>query len=305
MKILSDRVSRSFGKVGLKLSENSPHILFGAGLVGVGVATVLACRATLKLEPVIDDIQRDVNNCMNALEANKKIGRVGATDDHYKNLTYVSFKGAGEIGKLYWPAALVGTVSVGCLVSSHMQLTKRNAALTASLSAVTQAYAAYRQRVREVIGDDRELEIYNGVKEVEVEGEDGRMEIKKVSDPTKFSPYAKCFDETCGLWEPFYESNIMSLRGVQEGCQVDLRSRGHLFLNDVYKRLGIPPTTAGQVVGWVWNGDGDNFVDFGLGLGRGEAFPPPAHAAAFFNGDVNEVWLDFNVDGPIHTRLGD
>lgn len=293
MRILSDRVNRTIGKVGLKLAESSPHIMFGAGIVGVGVATVLACRSTLKLEETVDDIRTDVDavQTMNY----ERIGRVDAKEERAKDMLYVSAKSASKVGKLYGPSIIVGGASVALLVTSHYKLTKRNAALTTTLAAVSQAYAAYRGRVKDLIGPDRELEIYHGVREIEVPTEDGRLEIKKVSDPTKLSIYAKLFDQNSKMWEPHSETNELTIRGVQNGCNIDLRARGYLFLNDVYKRLGLPQTTAGQIVGWVWdNEDGDNFVDFGL------TDPQNEYAT-----DTNEFWLDFNVDGPIHTMLGD
>jgi hypothetical protein len=225
----------------------------------------------------------------------ERIGRVNPENERAKDMLYVAAKSAARVGKLYGPSVLIGGASVGLLVASHYKLTKRNAALTSTLAAVTQAYAAYRERVRDVIGRDRELEIYHGVREVEVPTEDGRLEVKKVSDPTKLSIYAKLFDEESKMWEPHPETNRLTLRGIQNGCNIDLLARGYLFLNEVYRRLGLPETTAGQIVGWMWNGDGDNYIDFG--------FEGP-HNEAFFNDDVNEVWLDFNVDGPIHTKLG-
>lgn len=295
MKILSDRVSRTIGKAGLKLAEKSPHIMFGVGIVGVGVATVLACRSTLKLEETVDEIREDLDT-VKSLNY-ERIGRVDPQEERAKDTLYVTGRAIVRMGRLYGLPVAVGGVSVGLLVASHYKLTKRNAALTSTLAVVTQAYAAYRERVRAVIGPDRELEIYNGVREVEVQSEDGRMEVKKVCDPTKLSPYAKLFDEESKMWEPHPETNRLTLRGIQNGCNIDLRARGYLFLNDVYKRLGLKPTTAGQIVGWVWNSEtGDSSVDFG--------FQGP-HNEAFFNDDVNEVWLDFNVDGPIHTSLGD
>ena len=295
MQILSDRISRAIGKAGLKLAEKSPHIMFGVGIVGVGAAAVLACRSTLKLEETVDEIREDVDTVktMNY----ERLGRVNPQEERAKDMLYVSGRAVVRMGRLYGPSLLVGGASVALLVGSHYKLTKRNAALTSTLAAVTQAYAAYRERVRDVIGRDRELEIYHGVREVEVPTEDGRTEIKKVSDPTQLSIYAKLFDESSTMWEPHPETNRLTLRGIQNGCNIDLRARGYLFLNDVYKRLGLQQTTAGQIVGWMWNSEeGDNFVDFG--------FEGP-HNEAFFNDDINEVWLDFNVDGPIHTKLGD
>ncbi len=59
MKIISENVTRSIGRKILKVKKNSPHIFFVGGVVGVVGSTVLACRATLKLEKTLDDIKKD------------------------------------------------------------------------------------------------------------------------------------------------------------------------------------------------------------------------------------------------------
>ena len=69
-----------------------------------------------------------------------------------------------------------------------------------------------------------------------------------------------------------------------------------MFLNDVYKMLGIPATKAGQIVGWIYdekNPIGDNFVDFGL-----YDMNKPV-VRDFVNGYERTILLDFNVDGNI------
>lgn len=291
--IFSGKVSRAVHRGGLKLAEKSPHIMFGAGLVGVGVATVLACRSTLKLEETVDEIREDIDAA--ATMDYERVGRVNPEQERAKDMLYVGYRSTVKLGRLYGPSILIGGTSVGLLIASHYKLTKRNAALTSALATVTQAYAAYRERVQALIGKDRELELYTGMKEVEVETEDGRTEVKKVCDPTALSPYAVLFDESCKMWEPHPETNALILEGIKNGCDIDLKANGYLFLNDVHRRLGLPETEEGQVVGWWWNGDGDNFVDFGI---------EGPHNEDFFNGDINVVWLDFNVDGPIHTKLG-
>ena len=75
-----------------------------------------------------------------------------------------------------------------------------------------------------------------------------------------------------------------------------LKAKGYLFLNDVYKMLGIPATKAGQIVGWIYdekNPIGDNFVDFGL-----YDMNKPV-VRDFVNGYERTILLDFNVDGNI------
>jgi hypothetical protein len=77
-----------------------------------------------------------------------------------------------------------------------------------------------------------------------------------------------------------------------------LQSRGYLFLNEVLDALDINITQAGQQVGWIRNGDGDNYVDFGIF----DDEMKPEHYD-FFTGRENAVWLDFNVDGLILNKI--
>ena len=94
----------------------------------------------------------------------------------------------------------------------------------------------------------------------------------------------------------------MFLKSEQNYANDRLKARGYLFLNEVYERLGIPPTKAGQIVGWVYdpnnpNHNGDNYVDFGLYNIHKEK------TRDFVNGYEEVILLDFNVDGPILDRI--
>ena len=72
-----------------------------------------------------------------------------------------------------------------------------------------------------------------------------------------------------------------------------LRSKGHLFLNEVYDSLGIPRSREGQAVGWVYDKKKDTYVDFGIyNINR-------ASNREFVNGYERSILLDFNVDGDI------
>ena len=80
-----------------------------------------------------------------------------------------------------------------------------------------------------------------------------------------------------------------------------LKSRGHLFLNEVYDLLDIPRSKAGQVVGWVYNKNnnvkGDNYVDFNIYDITDKA------KRSFVNGYERTILLDFNVDGVIYDLI--
>ena len=58
--------------------------------------------------------------------------------------------------------------------------------------------------------------------------------------------------------------------------------------------LGLERSSAGQVVGWVMNNDGDNYIDFGMF---------EASSSRFVNGTERSVLLDFNVDGVIYDKI--
>jgi hypothetical protein len=76
-----------------------------------------------------------------------------------------------------------------------------------------------------------------------------------------------------------------------------LEIRGHVFLNDCFDALRMPRTREGQVTGWVMDGKGDRFVDFGFMTNN------DPHTVAFRNKVEATVQLDFNVDGEMWHRI--
>lgn len=119
---------------------------------------------------------------------------------------------------------------------------------------------------------------------------------------TQYSEYARFFDEASPNWTDNAEYNLMFLSQKQQYLNDLLKSRGHVFLNDVYDELGIPRTKAGAVLGWVYdekNPNGDNFIDFGIFNINNE------RCRNFVNGYEKTILLDFNVDGNIFDRLED
>lgn len=286
---IRNSVTRALAKSSLKVKKNSPHILFGAGLVGTVTSTVLACRATLRLEDVLDEIRTDVD-----MPKSREIGRDYSERDRQRDLAFVYLRSAKKLSIQYAPAVLVGGISVALLTGSHVQLTRRNAALTAAYSALHTAYMEYRARVREAVGEEKEKELYYGVTLEEAANEAGKLAKFKTVDPNSISPYARMFDEGSPNWQKNAEYNRLFIQCQQNYSNDILRARGHVFLNEVYDMLGIERSSAGAIVGWVINSEGDNFVDFGIF---------EAHQRGFVNGYEPSILLDFNVDGVIYDKI--
>lgn len=293
MKLISDSVTRSVGRKVIQLKRQSPHIFFAGGIVGVLGATFLACRATLKLEETLDIVKQDIDAVKEMGADSKAKGTPYADQEYFRDLGYVYSIGTFKMARLYGPAAVVGAVSISALTGAHVQLARRNTALTVTLAAVSKAYEEYRERVQEAIGDEREYDIYRNAKEVEIEV-DGKKKTATVYDGNGFSPYARLFEESNLNWQNDGETNQLFIR-----CQLNyanhlLKARGHVFLNEVYDSLGLERSSAGQVVGWVMDGDGDNYIDFGIF---------DSSNSDFINGRERSVWLDFNVDGVVFEKI--
>lgn len=283
-------LTRSIGRKSLTIQKNSPTIFFAVGLVGVVTSTVLACRATLKLSETLDEIEKDVNAVKDMVVVEDSYSE----QSHRKDQIYVYVKASVKVAHLYAPAVIVGGVSIAMLTRSHIQLSRRNAALTAAYAVVEEAFREYRNRVREVVGEDRELDLYRGTKTETITNELGKKEEMRVFDPNKRSAYSRIFDESSEYWHKDSEYNKIFVECQRVCCDNLLHSRGHVFLNEAYDMLGLPRSKAGAVVGWILNNGGDDYVDFGM---------YEAYNSKFVNGWERSVLLDFNVDGVIFDKL--
>lgn len=296
-------LNRTFGRAGLKLKKYSPEILVGVGIVGTVTSAVMACKATLKIDDALAETKENLNKTHTYVEEYGYSEKY-TEEDHKKDTTIIYAKAGIELVKLYAPSVILGTVSITAILAGHNVLRKRNVALAAAYATIDKGFKEYRGRVIERFGEelDRELKYNIKAKEIEetVVNEDGtETTVKKtvnVAEPSMYSDYARFFDDGCQGWTKDPEFNLMFLKDQQRFANDLLKSKGHLFLNEVYDMLGIPRSQAGQVVGWIYDEKhpvGDNFVDFGIYDLYNEK------KRDFVNGYERTILLDFNVDGDI------
>lgn len=293
-------------KQAVKLGKHAPDIMMvvGAGMV-IGAA-VTACKQTLKANDILAQANDDLDKVEQAIEiANEKdYTPQDARNDRLK----VYSKTAIGLTKVYGPSILVGGIGLGLMLGAHSILKNRNAALTVAYSNAIAAYNAYRQKVIEAIGEEKEFQLRSGYSKQEIDyvDENGNEKHSKsarvVDDGSGHSLYARIFDEACPAWSPSPSSNLQFLRAQQNFANDKLRSEGIVFLNDVYQMLGFPKTPEGQIVGWVWDPDNpntDSYIDFGI---YDKLFKSSVKRD-FLNGYEACIWLDFNVDGTVYDQL--
>ena len=297
------KASTSISKIGFKVRKHSPEILVIAGTVGVVVSAVMACKATTKVQDILDETKETVDTVHKCAE-DETLKEEYTEEDAKKDLAIVYMRTGVKLVKLYAPSVILGAASLTAILASNNILKKRNAALAAAYAAVDKGFKEYRSRVIDRFGEevDKELKYNIKAKKVEEEVTDPETgktkKVKKTEKVSKLdtcSPYAKFFDASSREWEKDPEYNLMFLRAQQQYANDLLRSRGHLFLNEVYDMLDIQRTKEGQIVGWVYDEEhpvGDNFVDFGI-------YETNRSNRNFVNGYESVILLDFNVDGNI------
>jgi len=303
MRFVPNAISRKVAEQTLLARKNSPTILFGAGIISMVGSTVLACRATLKLEDVLESVEEDMAKAEKAKamvdSVNVPEGTAYTDREMRQDQVVIYVRGVAKVVKLYAPAAILGGIGIVCLTKSHKILQDRNAALTAAYVAIDSAFKQYRARVVDRYGEETDRELRYESEEVTVIDEETGKAFDTVrAIPGDHSGYARWFDETNNNFHspPHDNVNWVFLRGQQNWANDMLRARGHLFLNEVYSMVGLTHTTPGAIVGWIYkreNESGDNYVDFGCWDQKDGA------TIEFFNGRDGAILLDFNVDGPV------
>ena len=298
------KIKNMLNKTKLSVVKHGPQFMIIGGVAATVVGAVMACKATLKLSDILDE-SKDTLDKIHMVENshNEEYTEEDAVKD--KTIVYVQ-TGVKLIKNYALPMAVMGA-GITSILAGNKILKNRYAALTAAYATLDSSFKGYRERVKERFGEEVEREIrYNlQVEKHIVTDEDGNVTEKEVviapSDIDGYSPYAQFYDVGNYNWEEDLSARLLFLNAQQQYANDLLKSRGYLYLNEVYENLGLNKTKAGQVVGWIYdpehNDVGDNYVDFGIyNVNR-------RNCIDFVNGDCEAILLDFNVDGNIWEKI--
>jgi len=301
---IKNSMTQTFGRTSLNLQKHSPEILLGAGIIGLVGAIYLASQAGRKVDELLVDTK------LNFAELDMK---EAAGKDIVKEKAELYVRTALEFGKLYAPTVGLGVLSISAILASHGVMVNRQVSLVAAYNLLAEGFKNYRDRVVEELGEEVDRKYYLGLRdekytETEVDEEGKKTKVKKVRQvPDRFAPsvYSRFFDESNSQYRGERQLNKAFLLAQQNYANDVLILRGHLFLNEVYERLGFPHTQAGSIVGWVLKDpktmrqEGrDGYVSFGL-----EEYNDHPATQEFMNLTNPTVLLDFNVDGIIWNLI--
>ena len=303
-------ITRAAGRGLLFLKKIAPELMLGGGIAAVVGGSAWACA---KASTEGHDIIEETHELLDEIEAAREENRSPEVAVR-KEVFRVYREQTWKMVKTYIGPVAVEAAGIALIIGSHCVLNQRYLGATAAYKLVEEAYRAYRERVKEAVGEENEKDIYLGThkdKNIQVVNNIDPNSGEPVISATEgvvlnpqynCSPYAKFFDESSTAWSKDPEYNLMFLRHQQNFFNDRLQAKGHVFLNEVYDALGIPRTRAGAVVGWILDGTGDGYIDFGLNdvyldRKRGEK------VRDFVNGYERSILLDFNVDGVIYDKI--
>jgi len=304
-------------KGNLFLKKNSPQILLGAGLVGGVVAAVLAAKATLKAQPIVDDMNFDLMALDEATrslteQAQKEGIDYEFTEDNTKERVMIYAEAGLQFTKLYAPSVGLGVLSIACILGAHNIMSSRQVSLIAAYNILQEGFATYRERIVDAYGEEEEQNHFLGLKDEKftVKGldENGNKtkekKTRKVQIENPGSIYSRFFDKSSTQFRNSRALDRAFLLGQQRYANDLLTIRGYVFLNEVYESLGLPHSPEGQLVGWVLKSakemeeEGrDGYISFGLDDEDNEA------TVEFMNGTNESVLLNFNVDGIVFDQI--
>lgn len=230
-------------------------------------------------------------------------------------------------------ALIVGSTSA--IGAGTGMLTKKVNRLTGSLATLSAVFSGYRERVKEAIGEEAENRIFTNeqvktrkYKDVDDDGNEVEKEETIITTDGRYDPYAIKLDRNSWLYAENIRDTLVNIKRAQQRLTEQLIGKGDLILNEVYDYIGpYKKTEDGAIVGWKHSHDpfeqeqyGDGYVSFGIfsnvDKDSGYISKEPlylndqwesilaSHESIGQNKtDDYDIWLHFNVDGPIIQNL--
>ena len=298
--------------VGTQAVKHSPEILVGAGIVGGGITTFQACKATVKVIDV--SIQNEVlNDKIDMIETvmdqrgadiyEDIDGKEYTREDIITDRQAIKAQTIMTYIKAYGPVVILGACSAASILCGFNIINRRNMALVAAYTSLERSFNLYRKRVIDEAGPDADWRYRTGAiiekhEENVIDPETGEVKTKKIKGPV-IKEDAEPVDYTINLGRecqaPFVKDAIDYTRTydfldmISSTATKDIEVFGWVSLNDIRRELYCPPVAIGQIAGWTRNGDG--FVD----LRPREVYDEKL--------GKNTIILDPNVDGAILDEI--
>lgn len=204
----------------IAITRHSPEILMVVGITGMIGMTGLAVGATPKALTLIEEAKKE-----------QKVDKLTPIET------------VKVAWKPYIPAAVTGVFSVACLIGSNSVNAKRNVALATAYKLSETAFAEYKEKVVETVGEKKEKVIKDKVNKARIEKNPPKQNQIIVTGKGE----TLCFDTISGRY--FY-SDIEKLRKAENIVNKRMLDEMYISLSEFYNEIGLEPTSMSDYIGW-------------------------------------------------------
>lgn len=201
------------------MKKHSPEILTGLGIAGMITTTIMAVKATPKALVLIEEKKDE-------LETDTLSGK--------------------DILKTAWPcyipAAIIGSVSVACLIGASSTNRRRNTALATAYAITESSLKEYQEKVVETVGDKKEQSIRESIAKDKVTKDPVREVIL-----TDKGGNTTCYDVLSGR---YFKSDKDTITRAVNDLNRRMRDEMYISLNDFYYEIGLDSIKMGDMLGW-------------------------------------------------------
>lgn len=148
-------------------------------------------------------------------------------------------------GRFYIPSVLVGASTIACIFGANALNKRQQASLMSAYALLNSSYTDYKNKVKEMLGEEGHAEVRNAIAKDKYEESD----ISVSADKELF------YDEFVG---EYFESTMIDVLNAEYNLNRDIQLKGWYALDDFYNELGIDYDDGG-VLGWS---EGGNFARY-------------------------------------------
>lgn len=232
-------ISKVLHKSGLYIKKYSPVALSCIASVGVVVTAVVAVKATPK---AVIKIHAD--------------SRKNHDGDPY---AYTKQEAVTSAWKCYIPAVAIGASTIACIMGANALNRRQQAALTSAYALVQNSYKEYKDKLKELYGEEAHNAIVNSImseqcKDISISATGGwfnsTLDFGEGMEPEVVRTFYDSFSQR------YFETTIEKVIQAEYHLNRNFMFAGTIPLNDFYEFLGLEKTDFGDSVGWSSvNGD--------------------------------------------------
>ena len=225
-------------KTQLFLKHNSSTILTCIAAVGVVATAVAVAKAAPKANRLLDEAKEEKGEDLTKTEV------------------------VLTAAPAYIPSITIGASTIACIFGANILNQHHQAALTSAYALLDQSYKEYRNKVKEMFGEETDVQIRDSI-----------IKEKRPENWIAYTPDAANLPisgETRLFYESssgrYFESTVEEVQNAEYHFNRNFVMRGCADLNEFYEFLGLKPTEEGSVLGWsaykLMEGGCAGWVDF-------------------------------------------